>query len=203
MQEGNPFKTHSAGAEAAPSEFPFAVTCANCGRRVGVSAGRAGAEIVCPCGNTLHVPLLSDLRRQEGKSGYGDDPRSVIARLLTERDSLPGDACVGCQRPTKEKIVCIADLESSQASSYNPLRYLRSIMLFFNWTLMKRANKDRAIRNNENAIRLPVTFCRQCREVNKDLHRGWALKKLLQCVPVYTQLLEECPQAKLTLAKEE
>ena len=49
-----------------------------------------------------HVPC------QTGRGAYGDDPLSVVKRLLAAKESLPGDVCVACRRETTQKIVCLA-----------------------------------------------------------------------------------------------
>jgi hypothetical protein len=203
MQEGNPFQKTSVSPFATPSDFPFTVKCDGCGRQIGVNAGMAGTEIVCQCGQTLRVPLLSDLRQMKGKGAYGEAPLAAIKRMLATKASLPGDFCVGCRRQTTEKLVCLAECENPQADRKNPLRHLLAIFYTPIWLFFEYFHKDRLMHGNEIMIHLPVTFCNQCRAATKDLSRAWALKKILQRVPVYAQLLEEYPRTKLTLAKEE
>jgi len=115
MPEGNPFKPDAAGSTVPQANFPFVAECGSCGRRIGVTAGMAGTQVPCQCGQTIAVPLLSDLRRDIGRGAYGDSPLAVVKRLLAGKDSLPGEMCAACRRPTTERIVCLAECESPQA----------------------------------------------------------------------------------------
>jgi hypothetical protein len=197
MKDGNPFRKTTDSPEQA--DAPYSVQCGRCGRRIGVTAGIAGTEIICQCGHSVPIPLLSDLRRQSGKGGYGEDAKTVIGRLLSGNESLPGNYCVGCHKSTAEKIVCLAEYDVSDSGRLNPLQ---SAINYIKARIGRLRGKEPPAPRRGAAIRLPVTLCNECLAANKELRHAWALRTLLKRVPAYKQLLDEYPRAKLSLSEE-
>jgi len=203
MPEGNPFKPDAAGSTAPQGDSPFVAECGSCGRRIGVTAGMAGTQVPCQCGQTIAVPLLSELRSQTGRGAYGDDPLTVVKRLLAAKDSLPGDVCVACRRETTQKIVCLAECESPQAERQNPFRHLLALLSLPIWIVLEWLGKQRPTHGNEIIMRLPVTLRDECRSATKDLGRRRTLNRILRSVPAYARLLDEYPRTRVTLADEQ
>jgi hypothetical protein len=47
----------------------YLIQC-ECGKRLAVMAGSAGASLPCGCGRSVRVPALSELRAQQGLPAY-------------------------------------------------------------------------------------------------------------------------------------
>jgi hypothetical protein len=54
----------------------------DCGKSVTVTEGAAGARMLCPCGRTITVPSVKDLRLQAGLPPYNISPELMIEHLL-------------------------------------------------------------------------------------------------------------------------
>lgn len=55
-----------------------------CGRAIPVSAGQAGAEVVCSCGQAVRVPLLTELRRASGEASDPSELAQALHAMLTD-----------------------------------------------------------------------------------------------------------------------
>src|SRR5688572_17997315 len=83
------------------SSSDFSIDC-ECGAQLPVSASQAGTTLECRCGRTVKVPLLSELRKLQGKGAYESGPIETILRLTKEGRLPSSDVCVISGRPTND-----------------------------------------------------------------------------------------------------
>jgi hypothetical protein len=92
----------------------FRINC-ECGKRIFVTTGSAGGTVRCECGRTVTVPLLSELRRQNGLPAYQVNPARVIEQMLAAGELPRVGPCARCGNPTDEVLDAVAECETSWA----------------------------------------------------------------------------------------
>ena len=174
----------------------YHVAC-SCGASIPVTAAQAGAEVECPCGARVPVPRLSALRTQAGLGAYESGPIDTIRRMIAE-GALPwGKVCAVSGRPTDDVI----ELHVQCERSYSP-RGSSPLVLYF-WPLLAlidgARSERREILGRDTVVCVPL-------RVAQDFHHRLArrtgqrtLRRLLRGVPVYARLLQEYPQARVTV----
>jgi hypothetical protein len=173
----------------------YAIEC-RCGRRIGVSASAAGAEVSCACGAVLAVPKLSVLRERSGQGAYESGPIDTIHRMLAEGTLPWGTACAVSGLPTDDVIHLTVECERLHAGSDNlKIALLISPLLFF---LARYRERDAVGR--DTVVWTPLRVCREHhRSVAKARQR--TLRRLLGSVPIYQRLLKEYPRPRIIVGK--
>jgi hypothetical protein len=202
MDDVNPYQAPSRQSGESGEDAPFFVECV-CGRYVGVTAGMAGTEAACECGHVLPVPGLSELRRKAGHEPYGDDAVVLIRRALAERDSLPGDNCVGCGSSTQQSLVCVAECERPARERRGCARHLIAFVSlpFYLFAEMTERWRKEELHGRETVLHIPITVCRNCRARIAGVQHGQALRAVVERVPEFRRLLEQYPNTELTIAE--
>jgi hypothetical protein len=172
-----------------------------CGNKLTVRETAAGAKELCPCGRTLVVPSLHELRRRAGLPAPGLPPEKVVETLLLA-GKLPEETyCVLCATPTDRVICCTTECERAyvQCGRHAWWVYLLGF-LTFGWlgaiAVHASSGEDREW-GADRIFPLPLRVCADCQP---RLNGTAALNAALCRVPVYRRLLEKYPEARVTLS---
>lgn len=178
-------------------EFP--VPC-DCGKTVMVFEGRAGLDITCACGRTFKAPSLKELRVKAGLPPFHVSPEVMIPHMLVNGE-LPGTKkCAKCGVETVELVRVIAECERKffrKGGGFNwPLFFVTAIfspLVFFRWEhrTVEELGRDKT-------LLLPLAICSRCRGW---LRGRWRIKETLKTVPIYRELLDKFPKAKVTIRR--
>ena len=181
----------------------FHVEC-DCGQRIEVTAGMAGAEVRCSCGRVNRVPGLSALRQAAGQDAYVTNAVEAIRIMVAQGELPPGPNCMICHSPTGIVFNCEVVCEEAWIRRRGRSnRFLAGLALMFApfWlTLALRHGRDPNEPDKQGhdvKLRVPLRLCGACRSSLGGLRRARAIKRLLRQVPIYKQLLEEYPDAKV------
>src|SRR5262245_13542895 len=90
----------------------FHLRC-ECGEYVPVSEGAAGARVECPCGRTIVVPSLAELRKKAGLPTPRASAPLVIDHMLAHGELPTMTVCVHCHSPTDETAAVTAECEKA------------------------------------------------------------------------------------------
>jgi len=176
----------------------FKIDC-QCGKQNTVSGGSAGATIVCACGQAIAVPSLSKLREQAGLPPYDPGPLMLIQHLLAT-NQLPGtNRCGACEQETDRVVEVRAQCETGYRTESNDRSFgevLFWILVF--WPVLLFKSRRRTVNDfgRDTVLSLPLPVCDGCRQ---SLGRRKAIKQAVQKIPLYGELLQKFPDAKLTL----
>jgi hypothetical protein len=176
----------------------FNIDCP-CGKQNTVSGGSAGATIVWACGQAITVPSLSKLREQAGLPPYDPGPLLLIQHLLAT-NQLPGTKlCAACGHETDHVVEVRAQCETSYRTESNDRsigEVLFWLLVFTPGLLFKSRRRTVNEFGRDTVLSLPLPVCDGCRP---SLGRRKAIKRSVQKIPLYGELLEKYPDAKLTL----
>jgi hypothetical protein len=176
----------------------FRIPC-QCGQHVLVTEGSAGATVPCPCGRTLAVPSLKELRLQVGLSPYELSPELVIEGLLASGEWLPNKTCAQCNTDTADIIQIMVECERSWSrSSGTSWPALVLACLISPWVLLFRERNEEKVYGKDKVLWLPLAVCMPC-QIN--LRRSKVIKECLRKVPEYRQLLDKFPNARVSFPK--
>jgi hypothetical protein len=183
----------------------YSVLCP-CGIAIKVTATQAGAEISCVCGQSTTVPLLSQLRQTTGHEAYETGTIDTINRMIRD-DQLPsGDTCAICCAPTRDFYDLYVQCESKWIRGPGIGRYLFAafsilvLPFWILWYLLAHAllDEERVESGRERGVSVPLRVCNSHHSQLRRTRSQRRLRKLLRPVPIYMQLLEEFPCAKIT-----
>lgn len=184
----------------------YEVRC-ECGKVHAVSAADAGGIVRCPCGRSVDVPPLHQLR-----TAAGEDVLSPAVRIeaLLLRGLLPGTrACAVCARETDGLVRVAVACERGRIGPPNSSRdqavtgCLLGLLigglpgLFVANRLMKPNEPEVPKQIGQDvAFTLPLAVCPACRPSLNDSN---VLLRALRTVPDYEALLDQYPNAQVTL----
>lgn len=165
----------------------YPVVC-DCGRTHQVPGTSAGSDLPCGCGRTVDIPSLHKLRSAAGESSTS--PELMIEYLLLE-NRLPDETeCVCCGAPTSD--AAKFDVVCERIEVTGGRWKINVAALLVGWIY---ASREPGVQHGRNiAFRLPLRICRGC---GKGLGRA-GLRDAVRRVPVYAQLLDKYPWAKLS-----
>jgi hypothetical protein len=189
----------------------YSVQC-DCGRAVAVLAVQAGAEVRCPCGRGLAVPPLSRLRRWAGQAAYEGSIVDSIKQMVAQGEVSSGGRYARCQMPTTSSenlhVVCesvrVSQLaDGGTTASVLMMILMPIIMLPFHLThlLWHSATVESPTKETgrELVVRVPLAVCPDCRKPVRRLTNQPQLHALLRTEPIYCELLDEYPDAKVII----
>lgn len=175
----------------------YSISC-ECGRPMLVAGTDAGTDQTCGCGRAVQVPPLHVLRRQ------ADEPANtpeLVIRVMLSSGTLPeGQECCGCGSRTDGSVVVRAECERVREKSLGSkdeagvaLVWFLLGPLFAWWAY--RSSRDTREVGEDIIFDLPMRVCPDC---SKGLRKS-SLRRTMERVPVYAQLLAKYPRAKLEL----
>jgi hypothetical protein len=190
-----------------PMAMPgFSVSC-ECGNVLPVSPSQAGTQLSCACGRSVRVGRLSELRRAQGMDAAESSIRDTIARMIREGSLPPGACCAATGMPTDEIMLFDVHCEQSyvKGSASRKWGIALAILGFFvclpvavfMWligrdlygTPIERVGRD-------VVITVPIRIARDSQAAVSRSSQS-RLKSLLSSVPIYKQLLEFYPAARI------
>ncbi len=174
----------------------YSVTCA-CQRVIPVAAAQAGTEVACACGRAVKVPRLSQLRTATGKAAYKPTVIEAIERLTREGDLPFSETCALCGMPTSDSIELYAECERAR---YRPPSVVPWWLLWLPWApviwlMSKFLPLPGETQGRDTGVTLPLRVCK--RDQGRLPRNQRKLRDLLRPVPIYEQLLEEYPRARI------
>ena len=172
----------------------YSINC-QCGARLPVKASQAGTSITCSCGVVVAVPGLSKLRELAGRDAYETGPVDVIRNMFRRSELPSGGRCAVSGIATQDVIHLYVEAERVYAGSdervYAWLGLLISPIL-----LAGMFQKPRPDVGRQTLVPTPLYVAAQ--HHGRVSHAGQrALRKWLRTVPVYAQLLEAYPVARV------
>ena len=170
----------------------YSATC-ECGTVIPVTSGEAGADKRCACGRAVSVPSLRELRQQVGET-LDRKPELAIPRRVAEGELPRGETCAACNRPT-DTVLRVRATVNSDASVFDRAVGNMLMTFVFGVVIGPIVAMIRSIetRRGRSTVEMPLKACADCAsELN-----GPKLKAALASVPVYAELLEKYPGAKL------
>lgn len=172
-----------------------------CGRKMTVRETAAGVKEQCPCGRTVVVPSLHELRQRAGFAEPSLSPEKVVETLLLA-GRLPEERhCVLCGAATDGVICCTTECERAhiQTGERPWWMYLLSIVTF-GWmgaVMVYSTRKEDREWGTDRIFPLPLRICPGCLPKLVGMP---TLKAALIQVPVYARLLEKYPNARITVS---
>jgi hypothetical protein len=176
----------------------YRVTC-GCGKAVAVSAGAAGSRVTCDCGRSVDVPSLRELRRLSGEADTVN-PVLVIEKMLAAGELPLAQDCAICGRADAAVVKVVAECERRWLR--RPGRWDWLVVAIFSLPLAilahiwQRSRSEVQEFGRDVILTLPLRLCTSCRE---DVRSRTDIAALLAEVPIYAQLLNRYPDAKLSL----
>jgi hypothetical protein len=172
----------------------FKLPC-ECGQVVVVTERSAGALVGCPCGRSVRVPALHELRLSVGLPPYPLSPEMEIEHMLTTNDFPDRGPCSRCGRETTSVVQVLTRFgERVEGPSAGDriagllLGLLAGIFVFW--------RRD-GPRQFDREYWLPLLLCPTCRP---RVRRARHIKECLRDVEVYDRLLEKHPYAEVMLS---
>ena len=180
----------------------YRVDCV-CGKYLTVTGGSVGAKLSCECGREVAVPTLRELREQAGEVGYKGSPELLVEHHLATGSYPTNGQCVDCLREAEEVLTVELDCERTleKGGDSGVFGMLLTMLLFLPLGLFvyfRRRERGRQI-GQDRVYRLPLEMCGPCRHV---VRKNADVRERLLKVPVYRQLLEKYPRAKIRSFKE-
>jgi hypothetical protein len=174
----------------------FQLRC-GCGETITVTEAKAESEVLCRCGGTVPVPSFFELKRLAGVPPVA--PELAIERLLAAGRLPEETECVVCGVRTDDICRCWVDCEQAVVrpggTGLHPVSLLTALLglVVFSSRRAEEYGRDRL-------FYLPLRVCAGCR--SGMLQHEPAVKTALGRVPLYRQLLEKYPHARVQLVKE-
>src|SRR5262245_55808052 len=176
--------------------MPYSIRC-QCGNQLEVTAGQAGSQVACPCGKTIDVPRLSELRSQAGESAGGASPELVILYTYAN-DNRPvgGDECVNCGTATTNRLACSIEYERPWLKGERSLiSWLVAVLIFGIYAIIySMIRRGETVVGDQKIFRLVVTICPTC---EKGGLTPRDLRNILCNEPQFQRLFEKYPSAKI------
>ena len=168
----------------------------SCGQAVPVEFSQAGGETACQCGQPIKIPSLSKLRELAGKGAYEAGVIDTINRMVGSGELPPGQVCAVSGEPTDDVIDLFVEAErvsqvGNSVAQMALVAVLCSPILAAAMTLKAPRDVGR-----ETLVLTPLRVAAKYhRRVSTSSQRR--LKRWLRTVPVYSQLLQEYPRARI------
>ena len=183
----------------------YAISCP-CGKTLPVSATQAGGRILCSCGQSVDVPVLSRLRQAVGQEAYATSTVDVIQRMIRDGELPYGDTCALSGLPTLDVYTLSVQCESKWVRGPGTGRYLfvaLSILFlpfWMLWVLLGKAllDEERQELGRDRVVSAPLRVREEHHDRLRRTRSQSKLRKLLRAVPIYAKLLEEFPRARIT-----
>lgn len=173
----------------------YQVQC-ECGKAHAVGAADAGASLRCPCGRTVEVPPLHQLRTAAGELGVS--PVVQLQGMLIKNE-LPGTRmCACCGRETEHlvrvSVSCERIITKEQSTKGAALLGCLAFgaLAGIAASVLSRAGNPPVQHGTEVSFVLPVRVCEAC---DSTLTNSASLREALSKTPAYAALLDRYPEA--------
>lgn len=172
-----------------------------CGATLPVDASEAGTTIACSCQRSLEVPRLSALR---ALAGSADDYGSVLERVRSQikRGELPNNVIcpmTGGQATTTLWLEILCEREWSRRTDADDGQAMLFLM-FGGWLGMLFAvmhGGGRETLGSDVSIMAPLRLSQAGAAKIERMRWQRSLKRVLATTPIYKELLQAYPQARV------
>jgi hypothetical protein len=173
----------------------FSVECP-CGLQISVDASQAGSTVVCECKRTVGVPSLGKLRESVGMDTYEAGAIETIRRLCSTGALPPGKTCAISGKVTDD--VCPISVYVVRQFEHVKERKPSWALLFLAGPLLALLfwpSKTRVmpVEGSETVVETPLRLLRSYHPRVRRWRQA-RLRRLLETVPIYAQLLAEHPR---------
>ena len=183
----------------------YSIQC-ECRRPLSVTASQAATRVPCACGRLIEVPALSRLRQNAGQGAYEAGTIDIIRRMISTGDLPTGQVCALSGDPTSDCYELFVQCESSWMKGPGSGHFAAVILLFllmpfwFVWMAIGKSMLDEERREvgHNRGVTIPLRICNRCHEKLRRTRSQWKLRRLLRTVPIYAQLLQEFPYARIS-----
>lgn len=179
----------------------YSIRCP-CGMSIPVAATQAGSEVSCECGMRVLVPPLSRLRMGAGQAAYEVGLPGKIRRMIATEELPWGDFCAYSGRPTKDAIDFLIECERSYSGSpgrgISSFPILTSIVNILGSVMFNiHIEEVLEVHGREVVLQVPLRVSSEWHEKVRRIKSRRRLREMLRTVPVYAELLDEYPDAKI------
>jgi hypothetical protein len=173
------------------------LTC-SCGQSVPVEMAQAGGETACGCGQAIKIPSLSKLRELTGKGAYEAGVIDTINRMVASGELPSGDRCAVSGETTDDEIDLFVEAEQVSQIRYSAAAAAFVAILCSPLIGLLMILKQPRDVGRDTLVLTPLRVAAKYhRRVSRSSQRK--LKRWLRTVPVYAQLLQEYPRARIVL----
>lgn len=183
----------------------YSISC-DCGNIREVTATQAGTNVSCACGRSVSVPTLSKLRQLAGQGAYEAGTIDTIVRMVRDGELPSGDTCAISGLPTSDSYELYVQCESRWIKGPGTGQYLFALLMivflpfwiiwFVGNTLFDKEHRELG---RDRGVYTPLRIREEHHQQLRRMRSQAKLRKLLRAVPIYEQLLDEFPQAKVTV----
>lgn len=180
----------------------YSVNC-ECGKSIAVAQSQAVASVICDCGKTVPVPLLSALRRAAGESN-----RTIVEELrfqIASKELPYGNLCPFSGKLADDVVTINVQCERSWTRGGEELSFAKFVWFLtfyclFGWlaalvsSILFRKTPIEEF-GRETVIDLPLKVSAEMRSQVIRMRSQNSLKTALRTVPIYEKLLDEYPDA--------
>jgi hypothetical protein len=176
----------------------------SCNREIQVSAAQAGTAIDCDCGQRVPVPPLSVLRQQLGQRAYDVGIADRIRAKVAAGELPVLGHCAVCGFAAQDRleldVVCERPALKHAVSWYGVV--LGAIFLSVTGVLHLLHAQDEMSEASGRETVVPAPLCVDPRCGARLRRANQAqLRKILQSIPTYAQLLGEYPAAEIIVSR--
>jgi hypothetical protein len=169
-----------------------------------VAAHQAGTNLECRCGRTVPVPPLSKLRTLSGHGAYESGIIDTINRMVRDGELPYGELCAVSGFPTSDVCNLCVQCESKWIKRAGSDRYFMMFVglvlaPFFLLPFLLRVarNEQTELHGRERRVYIPLRVRSDFHEQLRRTRNQRTLRAWLRSVPVYAELLDQYPQAKV------
>src|SRR5437660_9172710 len=149
----------------------YRITC-KCGNALTIAEGAAGTRIPCPCGCTIIIPSLRELRQQSGLPEVGPSPEMAVEAMLLAGTLPEEDYCVVCGAATDHSVCCRTECEKARVLDSRPPWWIRAPLILlafctfglFGATVGAATPGQEREWGKDRIFDLPVRVCDACRQ---------------------------------------
>lgn len=138
----------------------FTISC-ECGTKHTVSEGAAGTRISCPCGRSINVGSLAQLRMTCGLSAVPLAPEARIRAMLANGE-LPVSQCLKCGSPCNDATRFVAKCEQEHTSGSGRYEWITYLVPF--GSLFRSKQLQTVVHGRETIVSVPIALCTICKE---------------------------------------
>ena len=176
----------------------YQVTC-ECGRRHTVKASQAGSSFPCSCGQSVSVPLMSQLRQSAGEERIRRSPIERVQALINEGKLPSNDDCPLTGQPADRTVVLRVVCEQTWIRGESKNWVTLVLALLFGWLGVLMAifgpSRPREVLGRDTQLDVPLRVSGEGEEQLRNTSRQQVFQKALEDTPAYRDLLQEYPEA--------
>ena len=184
------------GPPSAGSRSTFSLECP-CGQVIGVTGAQAGSTVQCVCGAEVRVPSLGRLRELAGKDRYESGAGDAIRRMVRSGELPALGTCVLSKEPTNDVMEFEILVPRFFKSEQNRDQMMTLLLGLWAIPFIALIRRPRFHTEGATTVQTPLCISQRYHAKVGRMSQG-RLKRLLRTVPVYAELLDENPDARIS-----